>query len=444
MRLPRRHSILWKLTAALAVFCLLLISMHVDLNRRIGAASTRLSDASKHALSYYAWQAEDVWRKQGPAALEGFLNQLRKYENVWAVVVDNTHHSLTNVPLDKDSHHRLGFIRPLDWAMRGVPHPVIYIPFRDGSARLVLELPVRYDPRQSRALWTWLLHRALPVLLAVFLGALLYRHLMRPLSLMRRQAQRLSAGDLSARVGPQLTQRKDELGDLARSFDQMAARLESTVDYQQLLLRDLSHELRTPLSRLRVANEQVTDLRTLRDRLAAETTLMERLVNDTLDLLWLDSERPSLPVDEVDIASLWEVLCEDACFESGWPASRFLADIPEHCRVRGNINALAKALENIVRNAIRYSPDDAPIQLTAQRNGADWLLHIDDWGVGVAADQLEDIFKPFMRVEADRPGGAGFGLGLSIARSMLRLQHGDLWAESLPVGLRMVVRLPSV
>jgi two-component system sensor histidine kinase PfeS len=146
----------------------------------------------------------------------------------------------------------------------------------------------------------------------------------------------------------------------------------------------------------------------------------------------------------VDVAALWDMLCENACFEAGWPRERIQAQIPEGCQVLGNLNALAQAMENILRNAIRYSPAQGVVWLTANRDSDSWQLRIEDQGPGVPEAKLPVIFRPFARLSAARPGGDGFGLGLAIARSMVVMQGGAIWAENGASGLRMIIRLRSV
>jgi two-component system sensor histidine kinase PfeS len=304
-----------------------------------------------------------------------------------------------------------------------------------------MELPWHLSPRRYSDLWNLLLQRVLPALLAILFGVVLYRVLIAPLVALRRQAAALSAGDLSARLGTTMTQRRDELGELARTFDQMAERLDGTVAFQRQLLRNLSHELRTPLARLRVAGDSEQDIAALRRRMAREVEEMEKLVGDALELVWLDTERPSLPLEEVDIVRLWDVLRENASFETGWPIERMPCELPADCRVLGNLNGLAQALENILRNAIRHSPQTGVVRLAGRREGRQWLLWIEDQGPGVPESELDTIFQPFIRLSAARPGGDGFGLGLAIARSMIATQCGQLWAENARPGLRLKLRL---
>lgn len=443
--MPGRHSLLWRLAGLLVLFGLLIVTLQTDIGHKLIEMNSRLPAEAKSTLRELAREAESAWQQQGREGVDDFLRRLREREDVWAVVVDEQRQSLSSRALDEMERRRLDFIRPLD-GMLGNPRkwPVFYVPFGNGEARLVVELPRRLNPRKHLPLWEAVLQYVLPVFLAILLGYLLYRMLIAPLAILRRQASALSAGDLGARVGEPVCARRDELGELGRAFDHMAGRLESTVAFQRQLLRDLSHELRTPLSRLRVAGENETDIEALRQRLDRELQTMERLVADTLELVWLDTERPRLPLEPVEVGRLWEVLREDACFESGWSEEHLPCDLEDDCLVRGHLNGLAQALENILRNAIRHSPEDGVVRLSGCRDGQYWHLWIDDQGPGVDDQALESIFQPFTRLNAARPGGDGFGLGLSIARSMVRLQGGELWAENLSPGLRMNIRLHAV
>jgi two-component system sensor histidine kinase PfeS len=210
---------------------------------------------------------------------------------------------------------------------------------------------------------------------------------------------------------------------------------------QQQLLRDLSHELRTPLSRLRVASESEQGLEQLRERIGREVDGMQRLVEDTLQLAWLDTERTRLPDEAIQVQALWEMLTENACYESGWPTGQLQCTVESSCWVRGHLNTLAQALENILRNAIRHSPEGGVVLLGGRRDGKFWHLWLEDQGGGVAEADLERIFLPFTRLDGSRPGDGGFGLGLSIARNAVQRQGGQLWAQNTGTGLRLNMRL---
>ncbi|WP_043311446.1 sensor histidine kinase [Pseudomonas sp. ML96] len=444
MSMQLRHSLFWKLAGLLGLFCLLLLSLASDLGWRVIEMTSRLPREAREQMQVYATQAEASLRSGGPQALGQYLEQLQAREQAWAVVVDESNHSLSDRAVPAEIASRLSFIRPLSGSMgRPDGRPNLYIPFSDGQARLVMQLPERLSPRQHLGLYLILLQKVLPTVLAVLFGLLLYRLLISPLVALRRQAQALSGGDMSARAGD-VSRRRDELGELGRAFDHMAERLQHTVGYQRQLLRDLSHEMRTPLARLRVAAECVDDAQTLRRRLELELECMQQLVDGTLELVWLDTERPHLQLEDIDVPALWGVLAENACFESGWPAERLRCELPSDCRVRGHLNGLAQALENILRNAIRHSPEQGMVRLSGRHKDGRWRLSIEDQGGGVPAAQLGAIFHPFTRLNASRPGGEGFGLGLAIARGAVRMQGGELWAENGAEGLRLQLSLASV
>lgn len=203
----------------------------------------------------------------------------------------------------------------------------------------------------------------------------------------------------------------NNLDEQARAFEQMPERRQTAVAVQQQLLRDLSHELRTSLSRLRVASEGEEDLLQLRERVSREVDGMQRLVEDTLQLAWLDTEHSPLPDEAIQIQALWEMLTENACYESGWPTGQLHCAVEASCRVRGHLNTLAQALENILRNAIRHSPVGGSVRLDGRRDGDYWLLWLEDQGGGVAEDDLERMFDPFTRLDGLRPAMAALAWG---------------------------------
>ncbi|MBV6289293.1 sensor histidine kinase [Pseudomonas aegrilactucae] len=447
MKLPGRHSLLWKLCGLLVVLCLLILWVSRSGGAHFERQSYHLSQEAQQVLKAYAAQAHVAWREGGTQGVDRWLAQLHAREVGWALVVGPDLRSLSSQPLSEAQQRHVTFMRQLHWPMskRAVELPAISVPFPDAphEGKLVIQLPERFMPSIRPLLVQLLTHGVLPGVLALFAGLLLYRVLIGPLAHLRAQANALRADRLSTRVDPVITRRQDELGDLGRAFDHMAERLEKTVALQHRLLADLSHELRTPLTRLHMAAENEADTDVLRERLTREVQCMRQLVDDTLELVWLDTERPKLALDTVEVQTLWDVVRENACFESGWHEQQLPNELGEDCLVHGHLNGLAQAMENIVRNAIRHSPAQGQVRLGGCRDGAYWHLWIDDQGPGVAEDALESIFQPFTRLDAARPGGDGFGLGLTIARCRVQLQGGQLWAQNLNPGLRLNLRLPA-
>ncbi|KFE54569.1 sensor histidine kinase [Pseudomonas syringae] len=444
-RLPGKHSLFWKLAFLLVGFCLLMIWLSLTWGRYAEKRNAYLSDEARYTLTDYAAEAERAWVTGQQAGVDAWLQQIGRSESGWVGVIGADLQSLSSYPLSEIDSQHMTFLRGLDWPIssrsRTTPWLKIPFPMDPTAGSLVIELPKRFVPGRYVVLWRVLTNGVIPGVFTLLLCVGLYRLLIQPLNHLRAQANAWHADQLAQRLSRQMTNRQDELGELSRAFDQMAERLHSTVIVQQQLLRDMSHELRTPLSRLRVACESEQSLVDLRGRLSREVDGMQRLVDDSLQLAWLDTERQQLPKEDIQVLALWEMLAENACFESGWPAAQLQCDLDADCWVRGHLNTLAQALENILRNAIRHSPPQGVVRLSGRRDGEFWQLWLDDQGGGVDEGELERIFAPFTRLDGSRPGNGGFGLGLSIARNSLALQGGMLWAENIEGGLRLRMRL---
>ncbi|MEJ5061534.1 MULTISPECIES: sensor histidine kinase [unclassified Pseudomonas] len=441
--LPGRHSLFWKLACLLVAFCLLMIWLSWSWGRYMEERNQYLSDDARGTLTRYAAEAEQAWQMRQHAGVDSWLQQMRQREASWVGVISGNLQSLGSQPLTEKEVERLTFLRGLDWPIHKKGQPWMRVPFpRDPSVgSLVIELPQRFVPGHYRVFWRVITNGVIPALFTLLLCVGLYRLLVVPLNTLREQANAWRADQLNVRLSRRTTNRTDELGELGRAFDHMSERLQTTVALQQQLLRDLSHELRTPLSRLRVASESEQGLDALRERIGREVDGMQRLVEDTLQLAWLDTERTRLPDEAIQVQALWEMLTENACYESCWPQGQLQCSVDASCWVRGHLNTLAQALENMLRNAIRHSPKGGVVHLGGQRDGDYWHLWLEDQGGGVAEADLERIFLPFTRLDGWRPGDGGFGLGLSIARNAVRRQGGWLWAENTGRGLRMNMRL---
>ncbi|WP_065261667.1 sensor histidine kinase [Pseudomonas bananamidigenes] len=441
--LPGRHSLFWKLACLLVAFCLLMIWLSWSWGRYMEQRNQFLSDEARGTLTRYAAEAEQVWRQGGRKGVDGWLQGMELRERAWVGVINGNLQSLSSDPLSAQEIQRLTFLRGLDWPIHKKGRPWLRVPFptEPSAGSLVVELPERFVPGKYRVFWRVITNGVIPGLFTLLLCVGLYRLLVVPLNNLREQANAWRADQLNVRLSGGITRRPDELGELARAFDSMSERLQSTVALQQQLLRDLSHELRTPLSRLRVASDGEQDLLSLRERIGREVDGMQRLVEDTLQLAWLETERSPLPDEAIQVQALWEMLTDDACYESGWPTLQLHCSVDSSCWVRGNLNTLAQALENILRNAIRHSPPHGIVRLDGRRAGGYWHLWLEDEGGGVAEEDLERIFSPFTRLDGSRPGDGGFGLGLSIARNAVQRQGGTLWAENGQAGLRVNLRL---
>lgn len=442
----RRHSLFWKLALLQVCFCLVLVWTVWIWGLKLERSTYFLAPPERALLEGYAAQAEALAQNGDPLAVEHWRERMMAQEQTWFAVLDARLQSLGTQPLSAEEVGHLTYMRKLDWPMSRrlqdeLPYVSIEFALHPESGRLVLQLPERLLPGGLTP-WTHVIsHGVVPALLALVLGLLLYRLVVVPLADLRERANALRADDLDSGLGSRVALRRDELGELAQAFDHMAVRLRQSLNQQRQMLRALSHEIRTPLARLRIACDSNLPAEQLQQRLGREIDDMQRLVDDSLDLAWLDTECPQLPREEVMVLSVWEALCADACFESGWASSRLICELGTECVVHIHLNSFAQALENLLRNAIRHSPADGVIRLRGQREGDHWLLSLDDQGPGVAEHDLQSMFEPFRRL--DGTSGQGFGLGLSIARKAIELQGGQLWASRREQGLSMKMRLPA-
>lgn len=442
----RRHPLLWKLALLQVGFCLLLTWLIYTWGLSVERSTYFLAPADRHYLADYARQAEDAWRSEGAAGAERFRKELSAKEDTWVALVGPHLESLGSTPLSAEESSHLTFMRKLDWPMSRrlqdeLPYVSIEFPGHPEQGRLVIQLPERLlpggltpdPPGHPRHSPDPAGRPARPAALSPPGGAA------EPLARSRRRPARRRTGKHS--LAAPLAARRDELGELAQALEHMAERLRLSLAQQRLLLRTLSHELRTPLARLRIAHDSELPPEQLRQRLDREIGDMQRLLEDTLDLAWMDTERPQLPTEPVLALSVWEALREDACFESGWDPARLPCRLGVDCRVEVHLDSLAQAMENLLRNAIRHSPEDGTVSLDGEREGDFWHLRLQDQGPGVAEDQLERIFLPYQRL--DDSAGEGFGLGLAIARRAIELQGGRLWASNGKPGLCLHLWLPA-
>jgi len=291
-------------------------------------------------------------------------------------------------------------------------------------------------------------------LLAVFLtaGIVCYglaRYLTAPVLRLREATHRLTQGDLSVRVGPTVGNRRDELAELGRDFDAMAERIETLLTAQQKLLSDVSHELRSPLARLNVAlalarQRSGSDAFAALDRIESEAEQLNTLIGRVLSLARFESGAAEPERTRVDLSRLVEDIAADADFEARAKDCTVSVIAPVPCGVLGAESLLRSAIENVVRNAVRYTAKGTAVEVSLSCDD-DVVVTVRDHGPGVPEDQLEELFEPFYRIADSRDrGSGGTGLGLSITQRAVRVHGGSVKAmNAADGGLVVEIRLPS-
>jgi signal transduction histidine kinase len=296
------------------------------------------------------------------------------------------------------------------------------------------------------------------LLLALVVSAvvcfLLARYLVSPVDQLRHATRRMASGDLNVRVSESLRGRHDDLGLLANDLDSMAARVRSLLESKQQLLRDVSHELRSPLARLQLAlslarRQENNPAERQLARIACEADRLEQLIARTLKLARLERPTGSEEHVRVDIGDLLRNIADDVAIEADAQGCIVTVQADPALEVSGDPELLRSSFENIIRNAVRYSPPGTQVGVTARRknstNGSIEVL-VNDQGPGVPDKDLTLIFEPFYRVGAarDRAGG-GEGLGLAIAARAVALHHGAIEARNQQAGgLSVSVTLPAL
>jgi two-component system sensor histidine kinase CpxA len=250
--------------------------------------------------------------------------------------------------------------------------------------------------------------------------------------------ERFGQGDLSTRFE---TGRRDELGDLARTFNRLADRIQTLLAAQRRLLLDISHELRSPLARLGVAVELARsgdDRVGALDRIQKEADRLNALVGELLLVTRAEGDPASLRLEGVQLDELARDIAETNQIEATARGTSIKFEAREAAQVEGDPELLRRAIENVIRNAIRHAPAGTEVEVTS----AGRVIQVRDYGPGVPEESLGRIFDPFYRVENDRNrSSGGAGLGLAIARRAIDLHKGVIRARNVNPGLLVEIEL---
>jgi len=279
-------------------------------------------------------------------------------------------------------------------------------------------------------------------------------YITKPVTQLRSATHQIAAGDLTARAGKPNSNRRDEIGGLMRDFDTMAARLETLVKAQSRLLNDISHELRSPLARLNVAlglarQRSGPESATMLERIELEASRLNELIGRLLTLARLEDGEKKVPSTLVPLDEVVLSVAEDAEFEAQARHCHVRSHIPDgNWCVRGEASLLHSAVENVVRNAIRYTGEGTTVEIGLEKietaSGQEAVVKVSDRGCGVPLDALEKLFLPFYRIDDDRGRlTGGVGLGLAITERAVRFHGGRVSAFNRPEGgLRVELHLP--
>ena len=401
-------------------------------------------------------QATEAFESAGPAGLRTWLSGIRRPEiSSRTFILDNSGKELLGraVPDSLKDLSSEQARRVANTNIRGIGGPLVLVG-PDGKTFQVIIGPLRSGPHlfgelETPAVSTATLFIALVVSAAVCF--FLARYLVSPVDQLRRATRQIASGDLAIRVSPKLKGRHDELGLLASDLDTMAERVRNLLESKQQLLRDVSHELRSPLARLQLAlslarRQEHTGVERHLARIACEADRLEELIARTLKLARLERPMQGLESIPVDIAELLTNIVGDVGIEAESRGSAVALETQRPLPVNGDPELLRSALENVIRNAVRYGPPGSKVEIEATRDDSNIDVRVRDSGPGVPEKDLELIFEPFYRVDAARNRAVGGdGLGLAIAARAVGIHGGRIQARNLQGGgLVVQLTLPAL
>lgn len=395
-------------------------------------------------LRDFSEQLVATYEQQGAAPAQHWLERQQQEHRLRAELFDNEGQRLLRGTLptlprrDADSsrsseqRHRHGRLFQLAWDSP------------QASYQLLLHIPGPELFRWQRTPFAMLSNITMALLLLALLSLLLSRYLTAPLQTLGVAAEALAKGRFQANALARTGRRRDEIGQLSRRFQSMADQVQSLLNSQTQLMRDISHELRSPLARLRIGlalgeKQGLSAADPLWQRMDRECSRLDSLIGDILTLSRLDAR--DIPAAPFELDKLVADAVDDARFMADSRSLRIQG--ATHCQLQGWPDQLHSALDNLLRNALRFSPEDGEILIQLNRSANGCQVVISDQGPGVPEDWLPRLGEPFARVPG-QPADSGHGLGLAIARRAVERHAGRLtFSHATSGGLRACMDLPE-
>jgi two-component system sensor histidine kinase CpxA len=433
------------------------------LSERRQAAQQQQQPTQFRRFRYQLQDARDAWLTDGVNGLERVLARVKETDELEAHLADSAGHDLISgrdwskeisVALaaqgrgrgpgrgDNASNPLFPFFR-VDEPPRPPQGPMVSQTKTGAKFYFIVLYPPNPNPPPAQARIqvlkeTWWMLGIFAVLCYV-----LARHVTSPIRAMQKTIERFGQGDFTARVN---SRRSDELGQLGRTVDRMAERIDNLLKAQRRLLQDISHELRSPLARLGVAVELArggANLDSSLNRIEREGTRLNTLVGELIQVTRGEGDPQGLATEQIRLDELVGTIVDDSRIEAEKRHVILNASLSK-VTMEGNPELLRRAIENLVRNAIRYSPEETTVDISLSKVGSVYRISVRDHGAGVPEESLSSIFDPFYRVEKDRGRtSGGVGLGLAIAKRAVELHRGTMRATNVKPGLRVEIDLPA-
>jgi two-component system sensor histidine kinase CpxA len=451
-------SLYWRIFLSfwLALALILVGTVSVVVN---GEQQRRFSRAWTQRAEIYA-QATQTFESGGASALRDWLKGMHRADNSAPIFITDTSgqemlgRSIPDYLREPPERLAASHDVLLHPTLKGIGGPLVLVG-PDARTYHVIVGPLRAGPHLFGELEMPAVSTATLVIALVVSAVVCFflaRYLVLPVDQLRRATRQIASGDLDVRVSPKLKGRHDELGLLAADLDTMSERVRNLLELKQQLLRDVSHELRSPLARLQLAlslarREEGSGVERHLARIGCEADRLEELIARTLKLARLERPMQGIERTQVDVAELLTNIVADVAIEADAHGCSVALETARPLEVNGDPELLRSALENVIRNAVRYAPAGSKVGIDARRgDGRRIEVIVRDHGPGVPEKDLELIFEPFYRVDAARNRAVGGdGLGLAIAARAVAIHGGTIQARNLGSGgLAVQLSLPAL
>ena len=420
------RSLFWRILASFWLAIALVAGLSILLGHMLNQDAWILS---RHpGLHKLPEKWTQLYEQQGPDAAQDYLQDLKRKYHFDVQVLNDSGEAVVpgTFPMRAaayEARQQKDDQRPLPWRRLTAEYTS---PKSGETYLLIYRIPhPELDAWHRQSLMWPLSALGIALVVLTLFSLLVTLSITRPLSRLRGAVHDLGQTTYQQNSLAQLANRRDEFGVLANDFNRMGARLQSLIVSQRQLLRDVSHELRSPLARLRIAlalaeRAETAEREKLWPRLTRECDRLEELISEILALARLDADMGS--ATPVDLAGLLNHLKAET--ELSASEQTVGVQIENGVQLQGWPNVLERALDNLLRNALRFNPEGQPIEVTAERDAERIVLRVRDHGPGVSAEHLAKLGEPFYR--APDQTAPGYGLGLAIAKRAAEKHGGSL------------------
>mgnify|MGYP000277113980 CR=1 FL=1 len=431
-------GVFW-LTILITIFANIYITNQIsDVEERFERVQTKLQDIAHDAII--------VYESSGEEALQNWYQSQYTRHKIRVILLNASNQAIGS-PVGKSRPPKRRFDSP-PWQKKWASLIKQSIISATGDQYILKVLPSPFIRHEMSPFHDYKLYRLLVSFIIITLGSFWLSHsVVRPIKRLTEASEKMAEGDLSVRVSDITGNRSDELAELANAFNHMAERTETLLLTQKQLLRDISHEIRTPLTRQKIAIELAKTERNnqrLLSKIELQNIKLDELIGKLLTFSRLSDGSTPAQFDTIDPVHLIQSICKAAELETHDKHIHIIQELSAQECFQGNLTLVTRAIDNILGNALKYSPEHSMIAIASYLEREYLVIQIKDQGPGIGKEHLPKIFEPFYRVDTSRNAGTGgYGLGLAIVDKIMKQHHGRIvLEENEPQGLTASLYFP--